>query len=186
MLEDLQEGRCFYCDSRLRTDSTAVELPRRLEEYRLAHDHDGTLRITRWAYQQVERADGWVWVRGNELVPLGEEWEELLRVAQETVHCGMVDGSPASVAPPYYIPEDMHGEWRVEHRLKDPPTNRRPVPSGESGGSAGRAGARSHARTAFERRFSCRTLSTATRAAIPTPNPRCSPAVRSAARPGRW
>lgn len=44
----------------------------------VAHDLDASLRITRWAYRQVEDREGLVWVRGRELVPLGEEWRDLL------------------------------------------------------------------------------------------------------------
>jgi 5-methylcytosine-specific restriction endonuclease McrA len=127
ILGEVQEGRCFYCDGRLR-DSVAVdhfvpwrrypfdlahnfvlahgrcngskgdrlaavphlerwaernsnelyELPRRFEEAGLVHDRVASLKITRWAYQQVARERGQVWVKGNELVRLGREWERAL------------------------------------------------------------------------------------------------------------
>jgi len=128
ILEDLQEGRCFYCEGRLSVDASAVdhfvpwrlypfdlghnfvlahrtcndhkgdrlaalphlrrwkarneaeayELQRRLDEAGLVHDRRASVRITRWAYEQVARAGGQVWVRKDELVPLGEEWERVL------------------------------------------------------------------------------------------------------------
>ena len=128
ILEDLQEGRCFYCEGRLRADASAVdhfvpwrrypfdlghnfvlahrscnshkgdrlaalphlgrwkarneaeayELPRRLDEAGLVHDREASVRITRWAYQQVARSGGQVWLRKDELVPLGGDWERVL------------------------------------------------------------------------------------------------------------
>jgi hypothetical protein len=54
------------------------ELPRRFDEAGLVHDREASLRITRWAYGQVARAGGQVWVEKDVLVPLGGEWEGVL------------------------------------------------------------------------------------------------------------
>ena len=128
ILEDVQDGACFYCDGRLRSsmavdhfipwsrypldlghnfvlahngcnsakgdrlaavphlerwvernqDTHLYELDRRFEHAGLVHDREASLRITRWAYEQVARQGGQVWVEGNELVRLGSEWETLL------------------------------------------------------------------------------------------------------------
>jgi len=127
ILEDIQEGRCFYCRRTLK-ESAAVdhfipwrrypldlghnfvlahnacngqksdrlaaishlrrwhernvsglyELPRRFEEAGLVHDRGASTKITRWAYQQVARQGGQVWVKGKTLVRLGEEWQGVL------------------------------------------------------------------------------------------------------------
>ena len=129
VLDDLQAGRCFYCDGRLRRDAVCVdhfvpwrrypfdlghnfvlahdgcngrkgdrlaavphlrrwaernhehlyELPRRFDQAGLVHDREASLRITRWAYGQVARAGGQVWVEKEVLVRLGGEWEGALR-----------------------------------------------------------------------------------------------------------
>jgi 5-methylcytosine-specific restriction endonuclease McrA len=128
ILEDVQRGRCFYCEGRLRGDASAVDhfvpwrrypfdlahnfvlahrgcnghkgdrlaavphlrrwrtrneesaydLPRRFDEAGLVHDRDASLRITRWAYEQVATSGGQVWVRKDVLVPLGRDWERVL------------------------------------------------------------------------------------------------------------
>ena len=128
LLDDVQRGRCFYCDGRMRHDAAVdhfvpwrrypfdlghnfvlahpscngrkgdrlaavdhlrrwdernrndlYELPRRFAEAGVPHDWDASIRITRWAYDQVARAGGQVWVRGTVLVPLTGEWEDVLR-----------------------------------------------------------------------------------------------------------
>lgn len=128
ILDDVQKGRCFYCERRLGKDSSAVdhfipwrrypfdlahnfvlahrscngrkgdrlaavphlrrwrernetglyELARRFDDAGLVHDRAASLRITRWAYGQVARAGGQVWVKSDVLVPLGREWEQVL------------------------------------------------------------------------------------------------------------
>jgi 5-methylcytosine-specific restriction endonuclease McrA len=128
ILEDVQRGRCFYCEGRLRGDASAVDhfvpwrrypfdlahnfvlahrgcngakadrlaalphlrhwkarneetahdLARRFDEAGLVHDREVSLRITRWAYEQVARNGGQVWVRKDELVSLGRDWERVL------------------------------------------------------------------------------------------------------------
>ncbi len=127
ILEDVQEGRCFYCGGPLkntgavdhfipwrrypldlghnfvlahsvcnsskgdrlaavphlrrwreRNVSALYELPRRFGEAGLVHDLVASTKITRWAYEQVARQSGQVWVRGKEMVRLGGEWEEAL------------------------------------------------------------------------------------------------------------
>ena len=44
-------------------------LPRRFDEAGLVQDREASLRITRWAYGQVARAGGQVWVEKDVLVP---------------------------------------------------------------------------------------------------------------------
>jgi len=61
-----------------RNVSGLYELPRRFEEAGLVHDRGASTKITRWAYQQVARQGGQVWVEGTTLVRLGEEWEAVL------------------------------------------------------------------------------------------------------------
>ncbi len=128
LLDDVQRGRCFYCERRMAAGSVAVdhfvpwrrypfdlghnfvlahdgcngrksdrlaavahlrrwdernrselyELPRRFAEAGVAHDWRASLRITRWAYDQVARSGGQVWVRGKELEPLTPGWEDVL------------------------------------------------------------------------------------------------------------
>ncbi|MFO7893045.1 MAG: HNH endonuclease domain-containing protein [Longimicrobiales bacterium] len=128
ILEDVQDGECFYCRGRLRSsvavdhfvpwsrypldlghnfvlahngcngakgdrlaavphlerwvertnDTQLYELDRRFEHAGLVHDRRASLRITRWAYEQVARHGGQVWVRDNELVRLGGDWETVL------------------------------------------------------------------------------------------------------------
>ena len=127
ILEDIQEGRCFYCAGAMqksgavdhfipwrrypldlghnfvlahnacngskgdrlaavphlrrwseRNVSGLYELPRRFEQAGLVHDRGASTKITRWAYQQVSRQGGQVWVKGKTLVRLGEEWVAVL------------------------------------------------------------------------------------------------------------
>lgn len=130
ILEDVQDGECFYCRRRLRSsmavdhfipwsrypldlghnfvlahngcnsakadrlaaaphlerwvvrnqETHLYELDRRFEHAGLVHDREASIRITRWAYEQVARQGGQVWVRDNELVRLGEDWEAVLRI----------------------------------------------------------------------------------------------------------
>ena len=42
------------------------------------YDCDSSVRIARWAYDQVENAGGEVWVQGKELRPLGPGWRPVL------------------------------------------------------------------------------------------------------------
>ncbi|HSH75861.1 MAG TPA: HNH endonuclease, partial [Longimicrobiales bacterium] len=61
-----------------RNRTAGRELGTAFEEVRVQHDLPATVRIARWAYGQVHRAGGQVWVRGTELRRLGEGWEGLL------------------------------------------------------------------------------------------------------------
>jgi hypothetical protein len=47
----------------------------------IPHDRQASLRITRWAYTQVEERQGLVWVKGRTLEPLSDEWRRLLAEA---------------------------------------------------------------------------------------------------------
>ena len=128
VLEDLQGGRCFYCEKAVRSephidhfipwrrypmdlghnfvlahsacneakgDRLAAEehlskwvernsemgdgLAGRFDHGGLAHDLGATSRVARWAYGQVARTQGRVWVVGRELRAIGETWIEMLR-----------------------------------------------------------------------------------------------------------
>jgi len=82
----VQEGHCFCCSRRRLRDTVAVDhfVPWRrypfdlAHNFVLAHDRVASIKITRWAYEQVAGQGGQVWVKGNELVRLGREWEEVL------------------------------------------------------------------------------------------------------------
>ncbi|MFC1660188.1 HNH endonuclease [Gemmatimonadota bacterium] len=126
ILQDTQNGRCFYCErvirgpgavdhfipwrrypldlahnfvlahnacNRSKGDRLAAaphlrhwhernvgglyELPQRFDDAGLVHDHIASTWLTRWAYQQVARQGGQVWLNGETLVRLGEDWEEV-------------------------------------------------------------------------------------------------------------
>jgi hypothetical protein len=47
----------------------------------IPHDRQVSLRITKWAYAQVEERQGLVWVKGRTLEPLSDEWRRLLAEA---------------------------------------------------------------------------------------------------------
>jgi hypothetical protein len=60
-----------------RNRSELYELPRRFAQAGLPHDWQASRSITWWAYDQVARAGGQVWVKGKEMEPLTGEWEEV-------------------------------------------------------------------------------------------------------------
>jgi HNH endonuclease len=127
VLEDVQRGRCFYCERGIRAESHVdhfipwrrfpldlghnfvlahancnerkgdrlaaeehlakwaernrthgAELVGRFDERGLRHDLRTTWRVAEWAYEQVARTEGQVWVRLSELRVLGGEWREVL------------------------------------------------------------------------------------------------------------
>ena len=127
VLEDLQRGRCFYCEKGIRGDphvdhfiawrrypldlghnfvlahATCNErkgdrlaaeehlakwserneahggaLAGAFDEQGLLHDLAVSSRVAEWAYEQVARTEGRVWVRGSELRPLGEGWRGVM------------------------------------------------------------------------------------------------------------
>ena len=47
-------------------------------EAALPHDLTVSLRVTEWAYEQTERANGQVWLEENVFQHLGPEWRRLL------------------------------------------------------------------------------------------------------------
>jgi hypothetical protein len=63
---------------RNRNESRARLLVERFDDAGLMHDLGASVRVARWAYGQVEESGGQVWVEGNLLQPLGEEWRTLL------------------------------------------------------------------------------------------------------------
>ena len=56
------------------------ELSDAFEERGILHDLGGTNRVVAWAYGQVERAGGQVWVMGSELRELGAGWRTVARL----------------------------------------------------------------------------------------------------------
>ena len=56
------------------------ELAERLRDTELPHDSSASLRITEWAYEQVEKSKGQVWLNNSMFQHLGPKWRELLIV----------------------------------------------------------------------------------------------------------
>jgi hypothetical protein len=61
-----------------RNHERAAELAARLRDADLAHDSSASLRITEWAYEQVEKSKGQVWLNDSVFQHLGAGWRELL------------------------------------------------------------------------------------------------------------
>jgi hypothetical protein len=62
----------------LRNHERAGELAERLRDADLSHDCSASLRIAEWAYEQVEKASGQVWVNDAIFQHLGAGWRKLL------------------------------------------------------------------------------------------------------------
>jgi hypothetical protein len=62
----------------VRNQERADELAERLRDANLAHDSSASLRIAEWAYEQVERSKGQVWLNDSVFQHLGAGWRELL------------------------------------------------------------------------------------------------------------
>ena len=56
----------------------SAELAERLRDANLPHENAASIRITEWAYEQVEKAHGQVWISDVEFQHLGVRWRELL------------------------------------------------------------------------------------------------------------
>ena len=56
----------------------SAELAERLRDANLPHENAASIRITEWAYEQVEKAHGQVWISDAEFQHLGVRWRELL------------------------------------------------------------------------------------------------------------
>ena len=54
------------------------ELADAFDERRIVHDWPATRQIATWAYGQVHRAEGQVWVEAKELRPLSDDWRKIL------------------------------------------------------------------------------------------------------------
>jgi len=61
-----------------RNRTRSEELTERLRDADLPSDSSASLRITEWAYEQVEKANGQVWVNDAVFLHLGPTWRELL------------------------------------------------------------------------------------------------------------
>ena len=44
-------------------------------------DRTASVRITRWAYEQIDASGGLVWLSGEQMVPLDARWRALMEVA---------------------------------------------------------------------------------------------------------
>ena len=64
-----------------RSRSCREELEEGFDKRRILHDWPATRRIARWAYGQVRRAGGQVWVEAKELRPLSDDWRRILSAA---------------------------------------------------------------------------------------------------------
>lgn len=63
-----------------RNDTHREALQQFFERSRVANSLESSVSIARWAYTQTARADGLVWLRGNEHCHLGSRWKTLLAV----------------------------------------------------------------------------------------------------------
>ena len=61
-----------------RSRTRSEELAERLRDAELSHDSSAPLRITEWAYEQVEKSNGQVWLNDAVFQHLGAGWRELL------------------------------------------------------------------------------------------------------------
>ena len=61
------------------------ELEQGFDDRRVLHDWPATRQIARWAYGQVQRAGGKVWVRADERRPLSDDWRRILFGADHEV-----------------------------------------------------------------------------------------------------
>lgn len=57
-----------------------LELEEAFRKTGLDSDRDASVRVARWAYEELEKVEGEVWVREKELRRLGEGWKEVLSV----------------------------------------------------------------------------------------------------------
>ncbi len=64
-----------------RSRNCREELEEGFDKRRILHDWPATRRIARWAYGQVRRAGGQVWVEAKELRPLSDDWRRILSAA---------------------------------------------------------------------------------------------------------
>ncbi len=55
-----------------------TELNQRFADAGLPHDFNASIRIARWAYEQVEKSNGQVWLCGIEFQHLGTAWRQRL------------------------------------------------------------------------------------------------------------
>ena len=62
----------------IRNHERAAEMAARLRDADLSHDSSASLRITEWAYEQVEKSKGQVWLNDSVFQHLGIRWRELL------------------------------------------------------------------------------------------------------------
>ena len=57
------------------------ELEEGFDKCKVLHDWPATLQIARWAYGQVHKAGGQVWVEAKKLRPLSADWRRILSAA---------------------------------------------------------------------------------------------------------
>ena len=61
-----------------RNRTRSEELAERLQDAGLPSESSASIRITEWAYERVEKADGQVWLNDAVFLHLGPTWRELL------------------------------------------------------------------------------------------------------------
>ena len=61
-----------------RNRACGADLEDAFDQLGIQHDLAATLRVTEWAYGQIHRAGGQVWVLGRELRVLSARWEDVL------------------------------------------------------------------------------------------------------------
>jgi len=61
-----------------RNRTRAQEMAERLSDAGLPSDSSASLRIVEWAYEQVDKANGQVWLQNADFEHLGTRWRELL------------------------------------------------------------------------------------------------------------
>jgi hypothetical protein len=59
-------------------DGGGDDLASEFGRLRVQSDLPSSLKITKWAYQQTFDAGGLTWLKGNELLALGADWDQSL------------------------------------------------------------------------------------------------------------
>ena len=63
-----------------RNHRSAEALNEAFAKSKIFADRAASVRITRWAYEQIEASHGLVWISGEQMTPLNTEWRTALQV----------------------------------------------------------------------------------------------------------
>jgi hypothetical protein len=63
-----------------RNSEGGAELEKRFESVGVAFDLDSSREIAHWAYQQAEVANAQLWWSGDDVRPIGRDWQTILRL----------------------------------------------------------------------------------------------------------